>query len=150
LGATVASFAAAKLVKEFNILEENLKLVTFGQPRTGNTEWAREMDNIVNFFMNNLYKIIYFYRSKRINIGLFLEMTLCHFFPPKWQFQSQFLGRRQLGAKHTILGRVHPGCILLGKFGIRAVPKLVPNSKCAIRQMNRKAAALFQSNMIFK
>ena len=73
----MASLAAGKLVKEFNMPEENLKLVTFGQPRTGNTEWAKEMDNIVYIFMNDIKKLKHIYRLKPTNIGLFLEMMLC-------------------------------------------------------------------------
>jgi hypothetical protein len=44
----MASLAAAKLVKDLGVPEENVKLVTFGQPRTGNTEWANEFDKLVN------------------------------------------------------------------------------------------------------
>jgi ABC-type tungstate transport system permease subunit len=47
LGAALASLAAGKLVKDMGVNEENLKLVTIGQPRTGDTEWAEEMDRLV-------------------------------------------------------------------------------------------------------
>src|SRR4051794_30646287 len=68
LGGTLASLAAGKLVKEFHVPEENLKLVTFGQPRTGDEEWAREMDNIVIYFyfMNDTLKSLFSYQNLQI------------------------------------------------------------------------------------
>jgi ABC-type tungstate transport system permease subunit len=47
LGAALASLAAGKLVKDMGVNEENLKLITIGQPRTGDKEWAEEMDRLV-------------------------------------------------------------------------------------------------------
>ena len=47
LGGALASLGAAHLVTEHSVPEEKIKLITFGQPRTGDYEWAKAMDATV-------------------------------------------------------------------------------------------------------
>jgi hypothetical protein len=47
LGGALAALAAPKLILHHGVNEENLKLVTFGQPRTGDRDWAHAMDKLV-------------------------------------------------------------------------------------------------------
>jgi len=49
LGGALASLGAGLLVEKYGLNEANIKLVTFGQPRTGDQVWARAMDRAVIF-----------------------------------------------------------------------------------------------------
>ncbi|CAK5127634.1 unnamed protein product [Meloidogyne enterolobii] len=50
LGGALAALAAAKLVHINAIPQERIKLVTFGQPRTGDSGFAMGMDRELSFF----------------------------------------------------------------------------------------------------
>jgi len=47
LGGALASLAAAKIVHSRKIPQERIKLMTFGQPRTGDSGFAYEMEKEV-------------------------------------------------------------------------------------------------------
>ena len=49
LGGSLASLGAGLLVKKYKVDDKKMKLVTFAAPRTGNSEWAKAMDQIVRF-----------------------------------------------------------------------------------------------------
>jgi hypothetical protein len=49
LGGALASVAASFTVKKLNIPAEKVKLMTIGQPRTGDRDWAIAMDDILPF-----------------------------------------------------------------------------------------------------
>jgi predicted lipase len=49
LGGALASLAAAEICSSGKISPQNIKLLTFGQPRTGNWVWAKNMDKLVNY-----------------------------------------------------------------------------------------------------
>uniref|UniRef100_A0A914N337 Fungal lipase-like domain-containing protein n=1 Tax=Meloidogyne incognita TaxID=6306 RepID=A0A914N337_MELIC len=50
LGGALASLAAAKIVHSRKIPQERIKLMTFGQPRTGDSGFAYEMEKELSFY----------------------------------------------------------------------------------------------------
>uniref|UniRef100_A0A915MX26 Fungal lipase-like domain-containing protein n=1 Tax=Meloidogyne javanica TaxID=6303 RepID=A0A915MX26_MELJA len=61
LGGALASLAAAEIASNGLINAQNIKLLTLGQPRTGNWVWAAAMDQIVEFYIFD-YLPYYTYR----------------------------------------------------------------------------------------
>ena len=59
MGGALASLAAAEIYLSKSIGADKIKLVTFGQPRTGNAEWATAMSRAVSgSFLNSKYIFI--------------------------------------------------------------------------------------------
>ncbi|CAK5087364.1 unnamed protein product [Meloidogyne enterolobii] len=50
LGGALASLAAAEIASNGLINAQNIKLLTLGQPRTGNWDWAAAMDQILPYY----------------------------------------------------------------------------------------------------
>nr|CAD2206605.1 unnamed protein product [Meloidogyne enterolobii] len=50
LGGALASLAAAEIASSGLINAQNIKLLTLGQPRTGNWDWAAAMDQILPYY----------------------------------------------------------------------------------------------------
>lgn len=51
MGGALAAIAAAKIIESKSIRSDRIKLVTFGQPRTGDSGFAFGMDRAVEKFL---------------------------------------------------------------------------------------------------
>ena len=55
LGGAIALFASVDLFQELDIPASKMSLVTFGEPRTGNLQWSRYIDEIE--YSQNIYRV---------------------------------------------------------------------------------------------